>query len=178
MLGQLFERNALSCTDPHSGRFSTQSTPALACTHWPTSPSHKQPKEDVLEAYNRFCSAFFKAAHTAIPRGYRPLYFPCLDGESAALLQAYKTSGDPEIADHLIESLTTARRKKWEETVADLNFTHSSRKCWSLIRRLGAAQKPPIQSRASVTPNQVASRLLFIAKATQENTPEEQLQLS
>ncbi|KAM7394873.1 hypothetical protein PAMP_021648 [Pampus punctatissimus] len=31
------------------------------------------------------------------------------------------------MADHLIESLTTARRKKWEETVTDLNFTHSSR---------------------------------------------------
>ena len=123
---------------------------------------------NVDEAYNRFCSAIFKAAHTAIPQGYRPLYVPCLDGESAALLQSYQTSGDPELADHLIESLSTARRKKWEETVADLNFTHSSRKCWSLIRRLGAAQKPPSQSRASVTPNQVASHLLTIAKATQD----------
>ncbi|KAJ8356769.1 hypothetical protein SKAU_G00195630 [Synaphobranchus kaupii] len=101
----------------------------------------------VDEAYNRFCGAIYKAAHTAIPRGYRPLYVPCLDGESAAHLQAYETSGDPEIADHLIESLTTARRKKWEETVAELTFTHSSRKCWSLIRCLGAAQKPPTQSR-------------------------------
>lgn len=122
----------------------------------------------VDEAYNRFCGAIYKAAHTAIPRGYRPLYVPCLDEESAALLQAYKISGDPEMADHLIESLNTARRKKWEETVADLNFTHSSRKCWSLICRLRAAQKPPTQSRSPITPNQVASHLLSIAKAAHD----------
>lgn len=100
----------------------------------------------VDEAYNCFCSAIFKAAHTASPQGYGPLCVPCLDGESAALLQSYQTSGDPEKADHLIESRSTAWQKKWDETVADLSFIHSSRKCWSLIRRLGAAQKPPSQS--------------------------------
>ncbi|KAJ8339383.1 hypothetical protein SKAU_G00361690 [Synaphobranchus kaupii] len=129
----------------------------------------------VDEAYNHFCRAIYKAAHTAIPRGYRPLYVPCLDGESAALLQAYETSGDPEIADHLIESLTTAQRKKWEETVAERNFTQlgispnfSRAEFRSLIRRLGAAQKPPTQSRPSVTPNQVSTHLLTIAKAGQD----------
>jgi hypothetical protein len=124
----------------------------------------------VDEAYNRFCSAIYKAAHKAIPRGYRPLQIPCLDGESVALIQTYKTTGDPEIAEHLIESLSSARQRKWEETVAELNFTHSSRKCWSLIRRLGAAQKPPTQSRPSVTPNQVASHLLNIAKVAKDKS--------
>ena len=32
---------------------------------------------------------------------------------------------------------------RWEESTAGIDFTYSSRKAWSLIRRLGAAQKPP-----------------------------------
>jgi len=38
-----------------------------------------------------------------------------------------------DIADHLVESLDAARHKRWEETTANLDFRHSSRKCWNLI---------------------------------------------
>ncbi len=46
-----------------------------------------------------------------------------------------------------------------------INFTHTSRKSWNLIRRLGASQLPPGQSRPAVSPNAVASHLLQVAKA-------------
>jgi len=58
-----------------------------------------------------------KAAPHSIPRGFRPTYTPCLDEEcqDLGLLKQYEESGDPDIADHLIESLDVARRHRWED---------------------------------------------------------------
>ena len=119
----------------------------------------------IEEAYTRFMGALSSAAHATIPRGVRRLYIPCMDEEAAALLQQYEESGDPDIADNLIESLNAARRDRWEESTSQLNFTHSSRKSWSLIRRLGAAQHPVQVSRPPVSANAVASHLVRVAKA-------------
>jgi len=46
-----------------------------------------------------------------------------------------------------------------------MNFTHSSRKSWALIRRLGAAQQPPKSTHPSVIANAVAAHLIQVAKA-------------
>jgi len=45
------------------------------------------------------------AAHATIPGGIRARYIPCMEEEAKALLEEYDDSGDPDIADHLIESL-------------------------------------------------------------------------
>jgi hypothetical protein len=113
----------------------------------------------IEEAYTRFSGALMKAAHSAIPRGFRPAYIPCMDAECSALLKQYEESGDPDIADHLIESLDAARRQRWEESTAKMDFTRSSRKSWSLIRRLGAAQRPPRMNHPPVKANAVATHL-------------------
>ena len=68
-------------------------------------------------------SALPSAAHATIPRVVRRLYIPCMDEEAAALLQQYEESGDPDIADNLIESLNAARRDRWEESTSQLNIT-------------------------------------------------------
>ena len=57
---------------------------------------------------------------------------PCMDEESQALLDEYENSGDPDIADHLIESLDAARCARWEESTARMNYSHSSQKSWAL----------------------------------------------
>jgi len=53
--------------------------------------------------------------------------------------------------------------------VLDLNdswsFTHSSRKSWALIRRLGAAQQPPKSAHLSISTNAVGAHLIQVAKA-------------
>jgi len=84
-----------------------------------------------------------KAARHSIPRGFRPTYTPCLDEECQDLLKQYEDSGDPDVTDHLIELLDAARQHHWEELTLKMSFTHSSRKSWALICRLGAAQQPP-----------------------------------
>ncbi len=66
-----------------------------------TIPSRCIPIE---EAYQRFQGAIFSAATTAIPRGCRPVYTPCLENECQALLEEYEGSGNPDIAEYLIES--------------------------------------------------------------------------
>jgi len=81
-----------------------------------------------------------------------------MDKEAEALL-------DLDIADHLIESLDAARRARWEESPARMHFTHSSQKSWALLRRLGAAQRPPQSARPPVSANKVASRLIQVTKA-------------
>jgi len=71
------------------------------------------------------------------------------------------------VANHLIESLDAARRHRWEELTSQTNFTHSSRKSYALIRRLGAAQQPPKSksTHPSVSANAVAAHLIQVAKA-------------
>uniref|UniRef100_H3ADS4 Endonuclease/exonuclease/phosphatase domain-containing protein n=1 Tax=Latimeria chalumnae TaxID=7897 RepID=H3ADS4_LATCH len=69
-------------------------------------PSHNIP---IDKAYRRFRMAIFRAAGAAIPHGYRPVYIPCLNAECEALLKQYELSGDPDLADNVIESLDEAR---------------------------------------------------------------------
>ena len=122
----------------------------------------------IEEAYTRFAGALMKAAHSAIPRGFRPTYTPCMDAECCALLKEYEDSGDPDVADHLIESLDAARRHRWEESTSEMDFTRSSRKSWALIRRLGAAQRPPRMNHPPVKANAVAAHLIQVAKAPRD----------
>ena len=62
-------------------------------------------------------------------------------------------------------ALDAARRDRCEELTSKMNFTHSSRKSWPLIRRLGAAQQPPKSTHPSVSANAVAAHLIQVAKA-------------
>ena len=82
----------------------------------------------VTEAYSRLSKAIRISAKTNIPRGFRPSYTPCMDNECQHLLEQYSNSGDPDIADHLVEYLDNARRVRWEEMTSSLDFTHSSRR--------------------------------------------------
>jgi len=118
-----------------------------------------------------------KAASHSIQRGFRPTYTPCLDEECQDLLKQYEESGDPDIADHLIESLDAARWHRWEELTSKMNFTHSSRKSWALIRRLGVAQQPPKSTHPSVSANAVAAHLFQVAKAPYDKKFERQVRM-
>ena len=68
----------------------------------------------VEKSYQHFCGAMQKAAHHSIPQGFHSTYTPCLDEDCQDLLKQYEESGDPDIADHLIESLDAARRNRWK----------------------------------------------------------------
>ena len=119
----------------------------------------------LTEAYDRFSRAIFIAASKSIPRGFRPRYIPCLDSECRDLLDEFSRSRDPEIADQLVEALSCARKTRWEEATSKMDFTHSSRKSWTLMRKLNSGQSPVSPARCQVSPDAVAHHLMNLGKA-------------
>lgn len=117
--------------------------------------------------YNRFTGAVIAAAKKTIPRGFRKQYVPCWNSETERLYKEFCESGENEVADELIHSLDNARKEKWLKTVESMNFTHSSRKAWSVIRRLGAANAKS-NGKASISADNVASRLVQLTKVNME----------
>ena len=89
------------------------------------------------QVYSRLCAGIRKAATASIPRGCRPAYIPGLNSECIELLKQYEATNDPAVAEQLIECLDAARLQRLEESLSKMDFTRSSRKSWSLVRRLG-----------------------------------------
>lgn len=107
--------------------------------------------------YKRFTSLIKTAATKAIPRGHRKNYIPCWTKECEKLLNEYEQNNNEVSANHLINLLDEERRKRWVSAVEELDFTRSSRKSWTLLRKLGAAH--PIRKEDKITPNEISSKL-------------------
>jgi hypothetical protein len=63
--------------------------------------------------------------------------------------------------------LNDQRKKKWEKTVEATNFTHSSRKYWKMLKKLGTDAIPASRQK-SITANDIASRLLRVSKTQRD----------
>lgn len=92
--------------------------------------------------YSRFTKLITETAKSCIPRGFRRDYSPCWNEETTRLYQDFQRTSDPSIANQLLTSLDNMKAEKWRKTVENMNFTHSSRKAWSVMRKLGGANKP------------------------------------
>lgn len=108
--------------------------------------------------YQRLVGAIISTAKKFMPRGYRKEYIPCWNAESQELYDNYQQNKDTETADKLLSSLDISRRQKWIQTVEGLDFTRSSRKAWSLLRKLGEST-PVVKSIPQITPDQIASHI-------------------
>jgi len=58
-----------------------------------------------------------------------------------------------------------------------MNFTHSSRQSWALIRWLDAAQQPLKSTRPSVSVNAISTHLIQVAKALHNKKFERQVRM-
>ena len=101
------------------------------------------------------------AAKRAIPRGRRNHYTPCWDDQCQNLLEKYQKaaiSDQSTIANSLCSYINEKCRKRWEDSIEQIDFTYSSRKAWFLLNRLTgkAKQFTPVP----VTANAIASRLV------------------
>lgn len=113
--------------------------------------------------YRRFTGAVIAVGKRHIPRCFRKEYIPGWTEDSDRLYKEFTESGDTEIADELIESLNNGRLQKWRETVEEMDFIHSSRKAWSLLRKLGgstAVTKP----KETVSPNKIAEHIVHTSR--------------
>ena len=118
---------------------------------------------DVDAAYQDFCNTTRKIAKKTIPRGYRNNYIPCWDAECESL---YKTFLQSPQGDHsslaataLLSKLDRNRRDRWSEVVRSIDFSHSSRKAWSILNNLtGRSRHSP--DHCPISADAIASQLV------------------
>lgn len=116
------------------------------------------------ENYRRFVGAVVAVGKKHIPRGYRKEYIPGWTEESDRLYREFTESGDTELADELIESLNNGRSQKWRETVEGMDFKHSSRKAWSLLRKLGGSTTVT-KPKETISLNKIAEHIVHTSRA-------------
>jgi hypothetical protein len=121
--------------------------------------------------YQRFVGAIKSAAKKFIPRGFRKEYTTCWSSTTNNLFDKYQKSPNIDTADELLKSLNNSRKEKWNKLMENMNFTHSSRSCWSLLRKLGAANETT-RSKSNISPNSVASRLVNVSNSIKLNKRE------
>ena len=118
---------------------------------------------DVDRAYRDFCNAISTAAKKYIPRGRRNDHTPCWDAECENLyqmfLQSPEGSDSSTAASALLSRLDRKRRDRWSEAVQTIDFSHSSRKAWSILNNLsGRSRRFPWH--CAVSANAIASVLV------------------
>ena len=79
------------------------------------------------------------------------------------LFEEYLVNGNVDLGRELLSELNNSRNRKWINTVQQMDFKHSSRKAWSLLKKPGCVPQtkaPPNK----VSANDVASRLVLNSK--------------
>ena len=105
------------------------------------------------------------AAKKAIPRGYRKTYIPGWDETCTNLYDLFCSTDNRDAEDELIQRLNENRAKIWYEKTDSLNFTHSSRKAWNVIQKLGVNPKAHCKKSYPVTANDIGSKLFENSKS-------------
>jgi len=109
----------------------------------------------------------------SIPSSHRHNnYTPCWTKECEELLKEYERDGNEINADKLIALLDEERRNRWIQAMNEMEFTHLSRKSWSLLRKLEAAQTSWKASK--VSPNSISAILHKTANIKTQKTREDE----
>jgi len=115
--------------------------------------------------YKRFTKLIINTSKKHIPRGYRKNYVPGWNYECETLYTSFKRLGNYEYAKKTLDALNNQRRERWIQLVEKTDFKHSSRKAWSLIRRLGSNREPK-RSHPPINPNHIANHILGLSRAS------------
>lgn len=122
-----------------------------------------------IENYSRFINAITSTAKKFIPRGFRKGYVPGWNAESDRLYKEFLESGQSEIAEDLLYSLDLNRKDKWMHTVENMDFRKSSRKAWSILRKLDA-NSMPIVNKPNIVPKVIARRIVEMSRAPSDKS--------
>ena len=117
----------------------------------------------LLHFFTEVLGKINKISQKTIPRGYRNNYIPCWDAECESLYKTFLQSpqGDDSslAATAVLAKLDRKRRDRWSEAVRSINFSHSSRKAWSILNNLtGRSRHSP--RHCPVSANAIASQLV------------------
>lgn len=70
----------------------------------------------------------------------------------------------------LLNRLNENRRKIWDKTVESVDFTHSSRKAWNVLKKLGTNSTNSEKVVTNVTADQVATKLKSSSKVKMDKS--------
>ena len=115
------------------------------------------------KAYQDFCNGITSAAKKAIPHGHRNNYTLCWDSKCETLYHSFLCAppgtASNVAATNLLMRLDQRKLKRWTEVVNTSNFSHSSRKAWSIINNLtGRSAHSPRQ--CPISANAIATQLV------------------
>ena len=117
---------------------------------------------DVDAAYQDFCNIIKKAAKKTIPRGYRNNYIPCWDAKCESLHKTFLQSPqgyDSSLAATALLAKLDGKRRSMAEAVWNIDFSHSTRKAWSILKNLtGRSRHSP--RHCPVSADAIASQLV------------------
>jgi len=125
-----------------------------------------------FQNYETFIEIIKKSSRRYIPIRCRTAFIPGMKKSLQSRLQEYerKYNEDPfsaetiEVGDTLLQEITEERRKKWKNTVEELDMKTNSNKAWRLIRKLNC-EKRKEPTYTNVTANEIASQLLLNSKS-------------
>ena len=114
-------------------------------------------------AYQDFCNVIRGASKNSISRGCRNNHIPCWDAECENLYRTFRQpserSDSNRAATSLLLRLDKKRRDRWFEALQTIDFSHSSRKAWSILNNLiGRSRRSP--RHCAVSANASASQLI------------------
>ena len=118
---------------------------------------------NVDAAYQDFCNTIKKAAKKTISHEYQNNYISCWDVQGESLYKTFLQSpqGDDSslAATALLAKLDRKHRDRWSEAVRSIDFSHSSRKAWSILNNLtGRSRHSPRQ--CPISADAIASQLV------------------
>ena len=119
---------------------------------------------DVDAAYQDFCNTIKKAAKKTIPRGYRNtctfrVGMQSVNPSIKPFCSLLRETTQAWAATALLAKLDRKQRDQWSEAVRSIDFSHSSRKAWSILNNLtGRSQHSP--HHCPVSADAIASQLV------------------
>ena len=117
---------------------------------------------EVDRVYQGFCNIISSASKRFISRGRRNSHIPCWDLEFENLYRVFLRSDgnkSKRAATPQITKLDRKPRDRWSKTVQSINFSHSSRKAWSILNNLTGRPRHSF-CHCSVSADAIASQLI------------------
>ena len=117
---------------------------------------------DVDQVYQDFYIIITSATKRSITRGCRNNPLPCWDSEGENLYRVFlKSDGNnsSRAATALLTRLDRKRRDRWSEAVQSIDFSHSSRKAWSILNTLTGRSRHS-SCRCPVSADAIATQLV------------------
>ena len=101
----------------------------------------------------------FRKSRNTIPRGYRNNYVPCWDAECESLYKTFLQSPQRDDSSLAVTALLSKLDRKRMDRWFRIDFSHSSRKAWSILNNLtGRSRHSP--RHCPVSADAIASQLV------------------